>query len=79
MLFVNIEIFNFILNFRINYLFCVSLDAGKLFWGIKFGIFFDYIVWKEFFIKIYIEISVILFGFRVLILVDVCWTGVCDV
>jgi len=31
MLFLNIQIFNFNLNFRINALCCISLEAGKEF------------------------------------------------
>jgi hypothetical protein len=49
MLFVNIQIFHFILNFRIDYLCCVSLEVGEVFWDINFGKFWDCIVWKEFF------------------------------
>jgi len=48
MLFVYIQIFNFILNFRINNLCCVILVAGKVFWVINFGKFWDSIIWKLF-------------------------------
>jgi hypothetical protein len=55
------------------------LEAGEVFWDINFGKFWDYIVWKEFCIKIYMGIAIVSFRFRVLILVDVCWAGVCNV
>ena len=53
MLFLNIQIFHLILNFRIDDLCCVTLVAGKVFWVINFGKFWDSIIWKVFLFNIY--------------------------
>jgi hypothetical protein len=48
MLFLYIQIFNLILNFRIDDLCCVNLVVGKGFWDINCGKFWDSIIWKAF-------------------------------
>ena len=78
-LFLHIRIFHSIFNFGLNALCCVSLEAGEEFALLFFGKFWDYFVGKKFFIKVYIGIAIIWFSFRVLIMVDVSWTGFCNV
>ena len=74
-------IYRYLISFLISETVVLLRKYGD--WGsvlyIDFCKFWVYVVWKEFFIEMYIGFAIIWFPFLVLISVDVCWTGVCNV
>jgi hypothetical protein len=66
---------NYILQSCVFFVLPKFLSWGGV-WDINFGKFWDYIVSKKYLFEIYVGIAIIPFPVQVLVLVDVCSTGV---